>query len=310
MQWYYILNDQRHGPVEESEVVRLTHAGTLGPDDLVWNPTLGKEWAPASQFFFFGTPTPTPSGPSRTPGLISNALLMRRARSALLGRWAIAIGATLLYGVITQALSFASEFGSVTWKAVGTLLDLLAAVLITAPMAVGWSRFFLQIARRQNPNLKRLFDGFQLYGKAIGTFMLMMVFISLAVIPIIFAVIVGAVAVGTLQHHPFLPLAIALAGIQLLASCIPAILVTLNYSQVFFILSDTPHLTPTEVLSQSRALMVGFRWKYFCLGWRFFGWFLLGLLTCGIGLLWVTPYMATSHALFYDDIRIPAEETP
>ena len=36
----------------------------------------------------------------------------------------------------------------------------------------------------------------------------------------------------------------------------------------------------------------------------------LGILTCGIGLLWVTPYMATSHALFYDDIRIPAEETP
>ncbi|MDY0144673.1 MAG: DUF975 family protein [Kiritimatiellia bacterium] len=312
MQWYYILNDQRHGPVAELELLRLTREGSLGPDDLVWNSSLGKEWTPASQFFFFRVPAPSLSAPSdspRPPGSITNALLMRQARFVLRGRWATAIGATLLYGVITQGLNFASEFGSVSWKVVGIILNLLASVLITAPMALGWSRFFLQIARRQNPDLKRLFDGFKLFGRTISTFILWGVYISLAAVPILFSSALGAVAVVALKDHPFLPLAIALATLLLLASLIPIILVMLNYSQTFFILSDNPQFTPSTALSQSRAIMVGFRWKYFCLGWRFFWWMLLAILTCGIGLLWVTPYMITSQALFYDNIRMPTEAT-
>jgi uncharacterized membrane protein len=295
--------------VEELEILRLTREGTLGPDDLVWNSSLGKDWAPASQFFFFGTPPPSPSGATRTPGLLSNALLMRRARFVLRGRWAIAIGATLLYGVITQGLNFISDFGPDSWKVAGLILNMLAAILITAPMALGWARFFLQIARRQNPDLKQLFDGFKLYGKTIGTSILVGVFISLALLPTIFVGILGAVALGALQNHPFLPLAIALVTLLLLASLIPIVLVILNYSQAFFVLSDNPQFSPTAALSHSRAIMRGFRWKYFCLGWRFFGWGLLGILTCGIGLLWVSPYMITSQALFYDDIRIPTEAT-
>lgn len=312
MQWYYILNDQRHGPVAELEILRLTREGTLGPDDLVWNSSLGKDWAPASQFFFFHSLAPSPSTPSdplRPTDSISNALLMRRARFALRGRWAIAVGATLLYGVITQGLNFVSDFGPDSWKVVGIILNLLAAILITAPMALGWARFFLQIARRQNPDLKRLFDRFKLFGKTIGTSILVGVYISLAAIPIIFAFVLGTVALVALKDHPFLPLAIALATLLLLASLIPIILVMLNYSQTFFVLSDNPQFTPSTALSQSRAIMVGFRWKYFCLGWRFFWWMLLAILTCGIGLLWVLPYMVTSNALFYDNIRMPTEAT-
>ncbi|MDY0149833.1 MAG: DUF975 family protein, partial [Kiritimatiellia bacterium] len=298
--------------VEELEILRLTREGTLGPDDLVWNSSLGKDWAPASQFFFFHSLAPSPStssDPSRPTGLISNALLMRQARFALRGRWAIAIGATLLYGVITQGLNFISDVGPASWKVVGFILNLLAAILISAPMALGWARFFLQIGRRQTPDLKRLFDGFKLFGKTIGTSILVGLFLSLALLPTIFVGILGAVAVGALQNHPFLPLAIVLVILLLLTSLVPIILVILNYSQAFFILSDNPRFSPSTALSHSRAIMRGFRWKYFCLGWRFFGWMLLGILTCGIGLLWVSPYMVTSQALFYDDIRIPTEAT-
>jgi len=46
----------------------------------------------------------------------------------------------------------------------------------------------------------------------------------------------------------------------------------------------------------------GHRWKLFCLGLRFIGWILLCLLTFGIGLLWLWPYMGVSYARFYDDV--------
>ena len=47
--------------------------------------------------------------------------------------------------------------------------------------------------------------------------------------------------------------------------------------------------------------MKGKRWKMFCLGCRFIGWALLCVLTLGIGLLWLVPYVNTSIAAFYED---------
>ena len=58
-----------------------------------------------------------------------------------------------------------------------------------------------------------------------------------------------------------------------------------------------------ELIDRSMQMMDGFKWKKFCLGWRFFGWILLAILTCGIGMLWLTPYMAAANAHFYDDLR-------
>ncbi len=39
------------------------------------------------------------------------------------------------------------------------------------------------------------------------------------------------------------------------------------------------------------------------LGISFIGWLLLGVLTLGIGMLWVTPYMSTAYAHFYDYVK-------
>jgi len=43
--------------------------------------------------------------------------------------------------------------------------------------------------------------------------------------------------------------------------------------------------------------------KLFYLGCRFIGWFLLGIVTLGIGLLWVAPYFTASFAIFYEDVK-------
>jgi uncharacterized membrane protein len=36
---------------------------------------------------------------------------------------------------------------------------------------------------------------------------------------------------------------------------------------------------------------------------RFVGWFLLCILTFGIGFLWLSPYIQVSYAKFYEDLK-------
>jgi uncharacterized membrane protein len=67
---------------------------------------------------------------------------------------------------------------------------------------------------------------------------------------------------------------------------------------------DYPELTPREALRISREMMRGYKWDLFVLDITFIGWILLAILTLGIGLVFVTPYMQTASALFYDDLRV------
>ena len=58
-----------------------------------------------------------------------------------------------------------------------------------------------------------------------------------------------------------------------------------------------------EAISKSKEMMYGNKWKSFCLTFRFLGWILLCILTFGIGVLFVGPYMAVSFVQFYDDLK-------
>ena len=301
MQWFYIQNEQRLGPVEETELFRLARAGHLSPGDLVWNPTLGEQWLPAATLpGLFALPAASAPG---IPGATPNSTLMRRAVDSLRGQWATAIGVSLLYGLVTNGFNFASKIGSPVWKGISIGLHLLLSIFIAGPLLFGWGRVFLLIARRQPADLHRFFDGFRFYWKTVGTALLMGLYIFLASSPAILAAFASAMGMAFL--HRSVPAPVLFVPFLFLfgMALIPAFIVSLNYSQAFFILSDRPRLSVSAALAQSRHMIYGFRWKKFCLGWRFFGWMLLALLTCGIGFLWLSPYLATANAHFYDDIR-------
>jgi uncharacterized membrane protein len=302
MQWFYIQNEQRIGPVDESELFRLAREGKLFPGNLVWNPTMGEQWMPASSvpdLFASAAQIRPPVHVGDTP----NSALMRLAVDSLRGQWATAIGVSLLYGFITNGFNFTSKIGSPVWKGISIGLHFLISIFISGPLLFGWCRIFLQIARRQPANFNQFFDGFKFYWKTVGTALLMGLYIFLASIPAILVAI--ASSVGMVFLHRGAPVPVLLVPFLFLfgVALIPSFIVSLNYSQAFFILSDRPHLSVTASLAQSRHMIFGFRWKKFCLGWRFFGWVLLALLTCGVGFLWLSPYMATANAHFYDDIR-------
>ncbi|MDD4210702.1 MAG: DUF975 family protein, partial [Bacteroidales bacterium] len=43
--------------------------------------------------------------------------------------------------------------------------------------------------------------------------------------------------------------------------------------------------------------------KLFLLDLSFIGWFLLSILTLCIGMFWLSPYMITARAAFYEDLK-------
>lgn len=76
-----------------------------------------------------------------------------------------------------------------------------------------------------------------------------------------------------------------------------------SYLMVPFILINKPQLSAKEAMSYSRAIMQGYRWKYFCLRLSFIGWHLLNSFTYGIlGIFYVYPYYDAACAGFYETV--------
>ena len=84
---------------------------------------------------------------------------------------------------------------------------------------------------------------------------------------------------------------------------VPGIIKGLAYSLTPFIVKDNPQLSPNQAINLSMKMMKGHKFDLFYLYLSFIGWILLAILTLGIGLLWVIPYMQTSMAAFYLDVK-------
>ena len=84
---------------------------------------------------------------------------------------------------------------------------------------------------------------------------------------------------------------------------VPGIIKGLAYSLTPFIVKDNPQLSPNQAINLSMKMMKGHKFDLFYLYLSFIGWILLAMLTLGVGLLWVIPYMQTTMAAFYQDVK-------
>ena len=144
----------------------------------------------------------------------------------------------------------------------------IISLIISGPMYVGISIFSLALSRNRDPRFSQIFDGFKNFDVSLGAYLLYMIFIILWTILLI----------------------------------IPGIIATLSYSMTYFIIAEDDSIGPLEAIRKSKQMMYGYKWKMFCLALRFVGWFLLCILTFGIGFLWLIPYWFISYAKFYDDL--------
>ncbi len=85
---------------------------------------------------------------------------------------------------------------------------------------------------------------------------------------------------------------------------IPGIIKSYAYALTPYILREMPDLSTSEAIKLSSRMMDGHKMELFVLQLSFIGWALLGVLTLGIlNIVYVAPYMNTSVAGFYDEVK-------
>lgn len=97
--------------------------------------------------------------------------------------------------------------------------------------------------------------------------------------------------------------------VSLLAGLIVYVPVSLSLSQVFFLLLDFPSYSAKEILGLSIRIMKGRKGKLFLLQLSFIPIMVLGVLSLGLGFLWIMPYMNMTQALYFLDIMKPKATT-
>ena len=133
------------------------------------------------------------------------------------------------------------------------------------------------------------------------------------IIGIAAAVIAGSAALGAMTHEVIVS-SFAVLGLWMVIDSIymlipvavtfcfgliVSVIISLMYSQSYFVMLDFPDFTALQCLRFSRRIMKGSKARRFYLDMSFIPLYLLGLLTCCIGLLFVIPYMNTTYSNFY-----------
>ena len=85
---------------------------------------------------------------------------------------------------------------------------------------------------------------------------------------------------------------------------VPGIIKRYAYRMAPYILADHPELSGTEVLTLSRQMMDGHKWRTFVLDLSFLGWNILSALTFGLlGVFYVNPYRCCTNAELYRELK-------
>lgn len=90
---------------------------------------------------------------------------------------------------------------------------------------------------------------------------------------------------------------------------IPGIVKSIAYSQTYFIITEFPEISVTKALDISKLITSGFKGDLFAMWMSFIGWGIISCLTCGIGFIWLIPYMNMSLTNAYHGLMKHALET-
>lgn len=154
----------------------------------------------------------------------------------------------------------------------------LAGIILGGPLEIGLYYFFVQNILGQNVvDVGTPFTAaFQNFGRKLGGYLWMVLFVFLW-------------------------------------SClfwIPGIIKGLSYAMTPYILSDCPNVRAKDALKLSMRIMAGHKWELFVFELSFIGWMLLDGLTSGLlGIFYVSPYMQSSLACYYLEVREEALRT-
>lgn len=149
----------------------------------------------------------------------------------------------------------------------------LASNIFNPVIMFGFTKIFYDLAQGEKAEISKLFYGFTNFGNVFVTNLLSSIFILL----------------------------------WSLLLLIPGIVKGYSYSMINYILCDNPEMSGTEAINESKRIMDGHKMDLFVLHLSFIPWVLLGCITCGLGFIYVIPYMQATITNFYNDIKAPVD---
>ncbi len=198
-----------------------------------------------------------------------------RAKEKLTGNWPTLIIITLISIIVTglggdNARELSKGVVINSRSNIGSLISLI----ISGPIALGIANFYIHLVVKNEVRIERFFDGFKNF---LNSFIL----------------------------HVATTLFIILWTLLFI---IPGIIAAIRYSMAYLIMSENPDITPMEAINKSKILMEGHKMEYFEFVISFIGWFLVGLITLGLGFFYLYPYFNASKIYFYKTLL--GEEIP
>jgi uncharacterized membrane protein len=145
----------------------------------------------------------------------------------------------------------------------------IVALFITGSLMVGQFMFSLKFKRGEKPGVALLFEGFKYYGATLGLYLWYLLWVCLWSCLLI----------------------------------IPGFIKSISYMMCFYVMADNPRVGIKNALNISKKMTKGYKGKIFMLLLSFTGWLLLSILTLGIGLLWLIPYVLVSLSNLYDELK-------
>lgn len=226
--------------------------------------------------------------------MLNSKELRVKAWESLKGKYWMAFAVILVTGLISSIgnsfVSFGQELGKVLGMVEPTELDhtmaigalflsgvvIISAIIgaifsifITNAITVGHCNYFIKNTDSK-PSFGDAFSGFKVkYGRNIGT--LLLVGIKTVLWTILFI--------------------------------IPGIIKSYEYAIIPYILADDPGISSKDAFKKAKQMMNGNKWRLFKLEFSFIGWFILCVLTLGIGTLFLIPYVSAATAEFYVDLK-------
>ena len=148
---------------------------------------------------------------------------------------------------------------------VASILGILYTIFIGNVIVVGKNGYFIK-NHDENPELSDIFKGFK------GNY--------LNVVKIMFLMDLKTL-------------------LWLFLFIVPGLIKAYEYSMIPYLLAENPNLSTSEAFSLSKQMTTGQKMDLFVLDLSFIGWGFLGLICCGIGLLFVQPYPEATKAEVY-----------
>lgn len=83
---------------------------------------------------------------------------------------------------------------------------------------------------------------------------------------------------------------------------IPGIIKSYAYRMVPYILAEDPTISISEAIRRSNEMTNEIKFEMFILDLSFLGWYLLGLIPCGLGVIFVVPYHQATLGRLYESL--------